>query len=298
VNPIEIDHLTKQFGHITAVCDLTLQVSAGEVVGLLGPNGAGKTTTLRTLLGFLHPTSGRCTVLGTRPSGEVAVRRRIGYLPGDFRIDAAMRPAELFDWFGRLRGDRRTGGSPNWSSSSGWTRRFGTLSKGNRQKVGLVQAFCHDPDLLILDEPTTGLDPLVQREFHHLVQDAAGRGAAILLSSHVLPEVEHIATRIAIIRAGRLATIAGVGDLLAGARHRLALRFADTVPPDLFDGVPGVAETELDGHTAVITVDGPVEPALRAALAGPRLLRIASAGDDLEDLFVSLYYTEPEPTRS
>ncbi len=290
---IDIHGLTKRFGKVTAVADLTLQVRPGQIVGFLGPNGAGKTTTIRTLLGFLRPTAGTARVLGRR-AGDVGVRGRIGYLPGDLRVDPAMTGADLFAWFGRLRRQhdphrvdelcQRLDLDPS--------RPFGTLSKGNRQKVGVVQAFSHDPDVLILDEPTTGLDPLVQREFLALLEQAAERGAAVLFSSHVLPEVERVAATVAIIRAGRLVTVSTVDDLLDRARRRVELRFATPPPAGIFDHVPGVAAADVDGRTAVLAIDGPVGPALRAATDAGTLLRVSPAGDDLEDLFVSLY-TQP-----
>ena len=288
---IATEGLTKRFGPVTAVSDLHLQVHPGEVVGFLGPNGAGKTTTIRLLLGFLRPTAGRCQVLGGSLASQAALRRRVGYLPGDLKVDPAMTGQQLFGFLGRLRG----GGDPTRIAELverldlDPTRRFGALSKGNRQKVGLVQAFQHDPDVLLLDEPTSGLDPLVQREFLRLLAEAAGRGAAVLFSSHVLPEVERAASRIAIIRAGRLVEVATVDDLLDRARHRLELRFAEPPPPGFLQGVPGVKVDEVDGRTVAITVDGPVGPALRAATEHGGLLRVRSAGDDLEDLFVSVY---------
>jgi ABC-2 type transport system ATP-binding protein len=243
------------------------------------------------LMGFLNPTSGGCTVLGGSPRRHAGLRRRIGYLPGDFRLDPAMTGSELFRWFGELRGgvDRKRVHELVERLQLDPDRPFGKLSKGNRQKVGLVQAFQHDPDALILDEPTTGLDPLVQREFLLLVREASQRGAAVLFSSHVLPEVERVASRVAIIRAGRLIAMSPVDDLLDRARHRLELRFSDHVPKDLFREVPGVVGAELDGRTATITVDGPVGPALRAASSGASLVRVSNPSDDLEELFVSLY---------
>lgn len=288
--PIAGHRLTKRFGKLTAVDDLTLEVAAGQIVGFLGPNGAGKTTTIRMLMGFLRPTGGTAIVLGA-PAGAIGVRGRIGYLPGDLRIDPAMTASQLFSWYGRLRGrhDRRRIDELTGRLGLDPSRPFGTLSKGNRQKVGIIQALCHDPDVLILDEPTTGLDPLVQREFLTLIGEAAQRGAAVLFSSHVLPEVERVATQVAIIRAGRLITRSTVDDLLDRARRRLELRFAAPVPAGAFDGVPGVAGAEIHDRTALLTIDGPVGPAMHTATDAGTLLRINPAGDDLEDLFVSLY---------
>ncbi|HYM96138.1 MAG TPA: ABC transporter ATP-binding protein [Candidatus Sulfotelmatobacter sp.] len=292
---IATDRLTKRFPKVTAVSELSIQVGAGEIVGFLGPNGAGKTTTIRLLLGFLRPTAGRCTIFGGSPAQQPRLRRRIGYLPGDLRVDPAMSGTELFHWFGRLRGgvnEARLKGLIDRLNLDP-TRPFGALSKGNRQKVGLVQAFMHDPDVLILDEPTTGLDPLVQREFLRMLREATQRGAAVLFSTHVLPEIERIASRVAIIRAGKLVTTSSVESLLDRARHRLEFRFSGTVDHRLFDGVPGVVATEFEGQTVTVAIDGPEAPALRAAAAAPGLLRVNSAGDDLEDLFLSLYEEEP-----
>jgi ABC-2 type transport system ATP-binding protein len=295
VPAIATDRLTKRFGAVTAVDALTLEVSPGEVVGFLGPNGAGKTTTIRLLLGFLRPTTGRCQVLGGSLARQARLRRRVGYLPGDLKVDPKMTGWQLFAWFGRLRGGLHRARVQELVGRLDLdpTRRFGALSKGNRQKVGLVQAFQHDPDVLLLDEPTTGLDPLVQREFLRLVAEAAERGAAVLFSSHVLSEVERAATRIAIIRGGRLVTESTVEGLLDRARHRLELRYATSPPAGLLQGVPGVTVEEVDGPTVAITVDGPVGPALAAATKTPGLLRVRGVGDDLEDLFVSLYQQQP-----
>jgi ABC-2 type transport system ATP-binding protein len=288
--------LTKRFGKLTAVSELSIEVGPGEVVGFLGPNGAGKTTTIRLLMGFIRPTSGEATVLGGSAARDTEIRRRVGYLPGDFRIDPAMTGKELFSWFGELRQNynRARIGELVERLHLDPTRAFGKLSKGNRQKIGLVQAFQHDPDVLILDEPTTGLDPLIQREFLDLVHEAADRGAAVLFSSHVLPEVERAAMKLAIIREGKLVTVSPVRELLDRARHRLELRFSAPITAELFKGVPGVVEAEVRGDTATIAVDGAAGPAMEAALRGPGLLRVRSAGDDLEDLFISLYDHAPE----
>jgi ABC-2 type transport system ATP-binding protein len=292
---IEAHDLTKRFRRVAAVEGLTLAVPPGQILGFLGPNGAGKTTTIRMLMGYLRPTAGTARILGA-PAGHIGVRDRVGYLPGDLRVDPALTGRELFGWYGRLRhrDDRRRVDELTERLDLDPTRPFGTLSKGNRQKVGIVQAFCHHPDVLLLDEPTTGLDPLVQREFLALLTEAAGRGAAILFSSHVLPEVERAADRVAIIRAGRLVTVSTVDDLLDRARRRLELRFAAAPAAHTFDGVAGVAQAHVHDRTAVLAIDGPVGPALRAATDAGTLLRVNPAGDDLEDLFVSLYQRNPQ----
>ncbi len=288
--------LSKRFGSVTAVSDLTVRVEPGQILGFLGPNGAGKTTTIRMLMGFLRPTAGHATVLGA-PAGDIAVRSRIGYLPGDLRVDPTMTARQLFDWYRRLRrrGSQARTDELTERLELDPSRPFGTLSKGNRQKVGIIQALCHEPDVIILDEPTTGLDPLIQREFLALLSRAASEGAAILFSSHVLPEVERAAHKVAIIRAGELVTVSTVDDLLDHARHRLELRYTAPVPANLFAGVDGVAGAEVHDRTAVLTIDGPVGPALRAATEPGTLLRINPAGDDLEDLFVSLYHPDQRP---
>jgi ABC-2 type transport system ATP-binding protein len=283
---IEIQHLSRRFGRLRAVDDLSLAVEAGETVGFLGPNGAGKTTTVRTLMGFLRPTAGSCRVLGVWPGEDVGIRRRIGYLPGDVRIEPGMRPSQLFAWFAGLRGvSTKRGYELSERLGLDPSRPFGTLSKGNRQKVGLVQAFLHDPEVIVLDEPSSGLDPVVQRDLLAIIREAAAAGAGVLFSSHVLPEVERIANRVAVLRTGRLVVLAPVRDLLDRARHRLELSFADPVPPDLLRDVPGLVDLQAEGRRLEVVVDGPVGPVLAAATTLGTLLRVAPAGDELEDLF-------------
>ncbi len=276
---------------------MSLSVAPGEVLGFLGPNGAGKTTTIRTLMGFLAPTSGGCTVLGRWPGDDISLRRRIGYIPGDFHVEPRMTPQELFRWYAKVRGGVDAGHIQALAErlQLETDRRFATLSKGNRQKVALIQAFMHEPEVLILDEPTGGLDPLLQREFRRMVLEATHRGATVLLSSHILPEVEHIATRVALIRTGRLVTVSSVDELLEHARQHLELHYSNPVPDSLFTDVPGVVSAEVTDNTVSIVIDGAAGPAMRAAADHPGLLHIRSTSDDLEELFVSLY--EPEEDR-
>jgi len=292
---IECEALTKCFRSLRAVDGLTFAVEPGSVVGFLGPNGAGKSTTIRLLLGFLRPSSGTSQLLGGRPLTEKSLLGRVGYLPGDFQMEPRMTGRELFRWFGRLRGrfDERRVDSLVERLDAQPDKPFGTLSKGNRQKIGIIQAFQHRPDVLLLDEPSTGLDPLVQQQFLRLLREAAEDGAAVLFSSHVLPEVERAVDRLIIIRAGRIVDQAAVEDLLLRARQRLDLRYRGPVPADVVGALPGVVHAAVHGCEATITVDGPVGPALRAAADLGDLQRIRTAGDELEELFLSYYADRP-----
>ncbi|WP_166354952.1 ABC transporter ATP-binding protein [Phytoactinopolyspora limicola] len=287
--PVEVSQLTKQFGPLTAVQDLNLHVDAGEVYGLLGPNGAGKTTTIRALLSFINPTSGRVAVLG-RHARDLDIRRRIGYVGGDVTLDRGLRARSLLTWYADLRG-----GLP-WAKIDALcerlnldhSRKIGQLSTGNRRKVAIVQAFMHDPDVLILDEPTAGLDPLLQRDVLSLVRERRDAGASILYSSHTLPEVEDIADRIGILRRGVLVHEDTLANLREVTRQRLELRFADDVPPGLLDGVDGVSTVEIDGSRARLVIDGSVGPLLDR-ISGHGVERIVSHDDDLEDVFFEFY---------
>jgi ABC-2 type transport system ATP-binding protein len=291
--PIRAVGLAKRFGSVQALRELDLEVEAGEVFGYLGPNGAGKTTTIRLLLDFIRPTSGQVEVLGGS-GADPAVRRRIGYLPAELPIDPRWTAQDLLDFYGRLRG----------GVDAGWvtellgrfdldpTRRVGELSTGNRRKIGIVQAVIHRPELLVLDEPSSGLDPLLQYEFQRLVRELAGAGTTVFLSSHVLPEVEALAGRVAILRQGELVTVAGVGELRQQARQRIELRLARPADPARFAGVPGVVEAQADDTRIRLLVEGPVGPALQAA-AGLEVQRIVTHETDLEDVFLSYYQEQP-----
>ena len=285
--------LTKRFGGVEALRELDLEVERGEVFGYLGPNGAGKTTTIRLLLDFIRPTSGRTEVLGGT-GADPRVRRRIGYLPAELPIDPRWTAQDLIDFYGKLRG----GVDPGWVGEllgrfdldAG--RRVGELSTGNRRKVGIVQAVIHRPDLLVLDEPSSGLDPLLQYEFQLLVRELAGEGTTVFLSSHVLPEVEALAGRVAILRRGELVTVAGVEELRQQARQRIELVTTRPVDPASFAGVPGVVEAQADDTRIRLVVEGPAGPALQAA-AGLEVLRIVTHETDLEDVFLSYYQEQP-----
>ena len=294
VPAIRAENLTKHFGAIRAVEDLDLTVETGEVFGYLGPNGAGKTTTIRLLMDFLRPTSGSATVLGGVPS-DPAVRARIGFLPADLAVDPRYTARDLLDFYGRLRQFRtRTGHDPAWVDSLLQRfdldpgRRFGELSTGNRRKLGIIQAFAHRPELLILDEPTSGLDPLLQAEFARLIREMTADGATVFLSSHVLPEVEELAGRVAILRRGKLVTVSEVAELRAQARARIEIRLAEPAPPGAFDGVPGVVEARYEDSVIHLVVEGSMDQVIKCA-ATLTVLRLVTHEADLEEVFLSYY---------
>jgi len=284
--------LVKRFGDVRALAGVDLAVLPGEIVGLLGPNGAGKTTTIRTLLGYLRPTGGHVRLLGGDPR-DTRLRVRAGYLPGDAALDAKMTVAALLRWYARLRGGLPQAAVAGLCERLGLdvTRRIGELSSGNRRKVGIVQAVMHDPDVLLLDEPTSGLDPLVQREVHALVRERRDRGAGVLLSSHVLPEVEDVADRVVMLRAGEVvheSTVEGLRDV---AHDRLELVLAAAPPPGFLDGVPGVVSWTAEDHRVVVEVDGPVAALVRH-VAPFEVQRIRTHEQDLEDVFFAYYRGE------
>jgi ABC-2 type transport system ATP-binding protein len=286
---IRTENLTKHFGGIRAVQSIDLTVETGEVFGYLGPNGAGKTTTIRLLLDFLRPTAGRATVLGGPPA-DAEIRRRIGYLPSDLAVDPRYTAWDLLDFYGALRGGHDRAWVDNllqrFDLDPG--RRFGELSSGNRRKVGIVQAFAHRPELLILDEPTSGLDPLLQAEFARLIRELTAGGATVFLSSHVLPEVEELAGRVAILRRGQLVTVSAVADLRAQARARIELRLAEPVSAGTFDGVPGVVEARGEDTVIHLVVEGSMDQVIKRAATLP-VLRLVTHEADLEEVFLSYY---------
>jgi ABC-2 type transport system ATP-binding protein len=290
---LRAERLTKLYGNDRGVLDLDFSVAAGEVFGFLGPNGAGKTTTIRLILDLIRPTQGRIEVFGRDPRRDVKVRRRIGYLPGDLRLYERLTARELCLYFGHLRDLHGLGRAEEYAArlELPLDRPIGALSKGNRQKVGLVQALMHEPDLLVLDEPTAGLDPLIQQTFYGIVGEARQAGTTVFLSSHVLPEVQHVADRVALIRSGRLVLIAAVDELRARAHARVEVTFAAAPPAAAFTQVTGVREIERHGETVLFALQGEADPLIKA-LARFRVLGIDSHEADLEDIFLNLYRGE------
>jgi ABC-2 type transport system ATP-binding protein len=283
--------LSKDYGSGRGLFGLDLEIRQGEVFGFLGPNGAGKSTTMRLLLDLIRSTSGSARVLGldtVRKSLEI--RRRVGFLPGDLALYPKLTGRAMLDYLAQLRGgvDRRTRDALVERFGADIDRPVHQLSTGNRQKLGLVQAFMHEPELLILDEPIAGLDPLVQQSFHALLGEVSAEGRTVFLSSHTLSEVERVTHRLAILRQGRLVVVDSLENLRKVAVQRLEIEFAEPVDADEFRGLPGVTEVNTDGRTVTVGFEGSADAVVKAAAAHD-VQAIRPREEDLEDIFLHYY---------
>ncbi len=286
---MELVDVTRTFGDIVAVDALSLTIEPGEVVGFIGPNGAGKSTTIRMILDYVRPTHGSISVLGLDVREDtVEVHRRLGHLPGELTVPGAMTAGRLIRWFAELRGVSPAHGfalAERLSLDTG--RAMRDLSAGNRQKVGLVQAFMHRPPVLLLDEPTKGLDPVMQREFRHLVADARDAGTTVFVSSHVLHEVEAICDRVAMIVEGRLRDVTTTTDL--GSRRTLVVTVRGAPDLALARAIPGLCSIDAEqtpvGTRVTLTVDGDVDHVVKWA-ATHHVLDLASDRAALDDVFL------------
>jgi ABC-2 type transport system ATP-binding protein len=279
-------------GGVEALVDLDLTVERGEVFGYLGPNGAGKSTTIRLLLGLIRPTRGRAALLGldTRLDG-VASRRVVGYLPGDLRLSDRLTGREQLDSLARLRGGVAVGYRDELCERLDVVvdRPIRQLSRGNRQKLGLVQAFMHRPELVVLDEPSAGLDPLLQSELRLLLRETASSGATVFLSSHSLDEVQHVADRVGIIRAGRLTDVDAVESLRERALRHVTVTFGGSVDAGAFGRLDGVRVVGVDGPVLRLSAPEAAMDALLKAVATHRVVDFVSQPADLEEIFLELY---------
>lgn len=294
---IETKQLTKFYGEYVGLRELDLEVHPGEVFGLLGPNGAGKTTTIRLLLDFIKPTRGNATVLGLDThAGSKEIRQRTGYLPGDFTAYPNITVGEVFQYFINLRG----GAIPvdlgvlceRFKLDS--SRKFGELSRGNRQKVGLVQAYMGAPDLVILDEPTSGLDPLLQIEFQQLVHERKKARTTQFISSHLLPEVEAICDRIGIIREGRLVALETIDALKARARSTVTIQVetSDALSAvEALGQIPGVDVSEVAGDRITLRTKDSIDAVVKTA-ALFTVVSFESHPPALDEVFMSYYSGE------
>ena len=290
---IETRGLSKTYPNgVRALVDLDLRVERGEVFGYLGPNGAGKSTTIRLLLDLIRPSAGGASVHGldTRAEG-VEARRHIGYLPGDLRLSDRLTGREQLDSLAKLRArvDTELRDQLVERFDCVLDRPIRELSKGNRQKLGIVQAFMHRPDLLILDEPTGGLDPLNQGEFRSLARETAADGRTVFLSSHSLDEVQHIAHRVGIIRSGRLIDVDSVDSLRERSLRRITIRFARAVDPAPFAALEGVRIESAEGAVLRLSAPEPAIDGIVKAAARHPVVDLVSEPADLEEIFLELY---------
>ena len=297
---IAIDGLVKDYGKVRALDGVDLEVREGEIFGFIGPNGAGKSTTIRILLDLLRPTSGTVRVLGEDPrAGGPRLRARLGYLPGELDLDGTATARQLLEHLAQVRGGRGADRIAPLAERFllDLDRPVRTLSKGNKQKVGVVQALMHRPQLALLDEPTSGLDPLLQQEFLTLIREERDAGTSVFLSSHVLSEIEGVADRVALVRDGRIAVVDDVAALRAAAGQRLDVTFASDVPLAALDRVlAGVEELRIDGLRARGVWRGEPGP-LIAALHGLPVTRLELRDRDLEELVIDAYRADaPEGT--
>ncbi len=293
---VQTEALTKRYGLRLGIEHLDLEVRQGEIFGFIGPNGAGKTTTIRLLLDLLHPSSGRATVLGLDAHRDsVAVRMSTGYLPGEFGLDVRMTGRQLVRHFGRLRGFDDLGTAPQIAERLDLDLDvpMGRLSRGNRQKLGLVQALFHRPQLMILDEPTTGLDPLVQDTFLQMLREARNEGRTVFLSSHILTEVERVCDRVAIVRGGRLAALETTESLLEKRRKRVTLVFDRPVDPTPFAHLPGASDLQVYGNTISLRLHDGIDAVIKLA-AQHTLLDLSVEHPTLDEVFMG-YYDERQP---
>ena len=288
---IEAEQLTKRYGKSRGIEDLTLSVRKGEIFGFLGPNGAGKTTTIRTLLDLLHPTSGSATIFGLDSRRDsIAIRARTGNLPGDFAFEDRVTGHQLLRLFANLRGMSDLGSAADLADrfKADLSKPLRELSRGNRQKIGLIQALFHEPDLLILDEPTGGLDPLMQEEFLTVVAEHRDRGATVFLSSHDLAEVERICDRVGIIRAGRLAAVESVSEMREHAYRDVVVRFAEPVSLADFEALPEIEQIVVSDDTLSFRSLGGLDAAIKA-IASHSVIDIEIKRPTLEELFLTYY---------
>lgn len=300
---VEIERLHKRYGTRVALHELDLHVRQGTVFGLIGPNGAGKTTTLRTLVDVIRPSSGTVRILGEDPRhGGAALRRRIGYVPGELHLEGRSSGHRMLSFYAQVSGSPRDSATTLRTAREladrlgvDLSRPVRTLSKGNKQKVGLIQAFMHRPELLILDEPTSGLDPLVQREFLQMVREAKDAGQTVLLSSHVLSEIQQTADEVAVLASGRVVADGDVASLRLGSIRRVRAEIATTDAATAragLDRVPGLTGLETHDADGILrlsgTVDGAIDPFIKA-LSPFEVRDLTVEEPDLEESVLRLY---------
>src|SRR5713226_8303911 len=296
---IQTNQLSKSYGRSRGIIDVTFDIQEGEVFGFLGPNGAGKTTTMRTLMGLLRANSGNATIGGLDCWKEsTEVKKLVGYLPGEFTFDPGLRGAQIIEYLGHLRGgvDQANVRALIERLDFDPSKRCREYSRGNKQKLGLVQALMHKPRLLILDEPTSGLDPLNQQEFYKILAEVHAEGRTVFLSSHILPEVEHTCDRVAIIREGRLVKIDHVSSLKDIRQHDVEISFSGPASVDWFKHVESVVSVAqgADESTLQLNVQGSLAEIIKIA-GEHNATNIDTHEPTLEEVFLRFYEPEQSP---
>ncbi len=297
-NAIHVKDLEKYYGKIHALRGVDIEVKRGEVYGFLGPNGAGKTTAIRCMLDLIRPQGGSISVLGLNPQEEPeAIKARVGYLPGELHVDENMTARQIFRFFNRLRGNRS-----DWSFIEELSERLKlelrspvkNFSKGNKQKVGVVQALMHKPELLLLDEPTGGLDPLMQQEVLRMLAEAQDNGATVFFSSHIISEVQAVADRVAIIREGKIVEVAETSALLNRSMRQVRIRFQEPTEAEELYKLPGVELIAKDDSLGILLqVEGQMD-ALIKALAKYPVNDFETERTSLEEIFLTYYEGEED----
>ncbi|MCL4247093.1 MAG: ABC transporter ATP-binding protein [Anaerolineae bacterium] len=288
---IHIEGLTKHYGNVHALTDLRLDVYRGEVFGYLGPNGAGKTTTIRMLLDLIRPTAGHAHIFDMDiQQDSVKIRERLGNLPGELSLWNHMTGWDVINYLGELRGgvDKNYVGQLADRLDMDMSRKVKACSSGMKRKLGLIQALMHKPDLLILDEPTNGLDPLVQQTFYSLIREISSEGRTVFMSSHNLPEVEHVCDRVGILRGGRLAAVERIGDLKRVYFRWMTLRLDDSANPQAFEALDGVSDVTAHNGTLRFRVTGELDPVIKLA-AQHHVIDMTYEEPTLETIFLEYY---------
>jgi len=289
---IRVEKLTKKYGKFKAVSNISFSVQKGEIYGLIGPNGAGKSTTMRSMLNFIFPTSGKITIDNFDSIKDyLKIRPLIGYLPGEFTTYDNMNGLQYLTHMLHLRKQPE---KINYAKTLAkkfdldLNKKSKLLSKGNKQKIGIIQAFCHDPEILILDEPTSGLDPLKQQEFDELVLERKSAGKTIFISSHVLPEVEMLCDRVAIIKEGRIVAENTMSELKSMAMNRFEVSFKDEIKERSFGKSIGVQKISNIGNKYIFDISGDVNKFIRK-ISEYKVEMFRSMEPDLEEIFLSFY---------
>jgi ABC-2 type transport system ATP-binding protein len=287
--------LTKYYGDVHALVDLDLEIRPGEIFGFLGPNGAGKTTMIRTILDEIRPTAGNASILGMDSHEQsVEIRRFIGYVPGDLAMYPNLTGRDTITYFANLRGGVEWPYVEELADrlDADMTKKVGDLSSGNRQKIGLIQAFMNKPEVLIMDEPSSGLDPLVQREFQSMLREVTANGSTVFLSSHTLSEVQRVADRVGIIRHGKLIALESVAKLRSKGMRTVELFFDESVDAKTLEVVPGVSDVAVQNHHVTLSFSGTMETLLNVVTANYTLVDISTQEADLEEIFLTYYRDE------